>query len=290
MFDLPIELFILWFAGSAIFIIFGLFSRDPKMGFMVVLGGVMIFPMVALTDNILMGYADTGETTSQTGGEATTLIFDHLLQYDVSTYQGSEQLRDNLNEIVGEYVASNRSALFGLPIDTLIFSINKVGNPPINTLVKAGVWDTSGNLVRQFGSLNVTSLTTQFVQTSFSLPGGQVYVLRVGDLVGIQYTAGTLNNAVQFVRTGNDQFNGTSSHYRVFNGATWTNSTSVDMTAQFTYSQSKQETTITPIITTTDFDREPDKYPFDEMPKALFGLYATVSMAVGSIVFMRRSG
>lgn len=87
MFDIPFELFITWLMLS-----FGLmaitFARDPRAPIFMMVAGILMFPMVALTDNVIMGYASSGGSVTITETETPIAIFSD----DYSTNDGWTQV------------------------------------------------------------------------------------------------------------------------------------------------------------------------------------------------------
>lgn len=74
MFDIPIELFLGLIVSALALAVFGL-MRNPQMMLMLLIAGVFIFTLTALTDNIIMGKIPESSTVS--GATTTYTLVDN---------------------------------------------------------------------------------------------------------------------------------------------------------------------------------------------------------------------
>lgn len=128
--------------------------------------------------------------------------------------------------IQGEHVVNTTSALYGKTINAIMVRLNKLGSPTGNIII--GVWDNNANLVYQFGTKDITQLTT--AQTNFwFINSTNTYTIAVNDTIGVQYNHGDASNNLVMVTDSANPFDSTFSNRRLWNGVTWNNNNSVDV-------------------------------------------------------------
>lgn len=147
--------------------------------------------------------------------------------------------------IRAEYV-NTTSQLVGQNIDQITMRLARVGSPTGNATI--GVFASSGNLLRQFGSIDVASVGTGFADYTFSLSIPQLYTIQAQDRIGIKFSGGSTVNYVNVMVDANsaDPFNGINS-YRQWFTTSWQSFTGEDM-----YMILKQSHAFIPIIYMND--------------------------------------
>lgn len=96
--DIPIELFALWIGISLAMVGLG-FAFRPRIPLFIMLAGILIFPFVAITDNIIMGYSAgssglvLANTTSTTSANVTETVSEEIVfSDDYTTNTGWTQI------------------------------------------------------------------------------------------------------------------------------------------------------------------------------------------------------
>jgi hypothetical protein len=129
--------------------------------------------------------------------------------------------------ILAEYVTPT-SQLVGDNIDTIIL---KLKNSGATGTAQIGVFNTDLSVKKLFATKDVSTLTTSYVDYTFSLPSGQTYQIQSGDRIGIKYTGGdgTTNN-ISIMRDAAiaDPFDGVNS-YHTYYTTSWLSATSNDL-------------------------------------------------------------
>jgi len=137
-----------------------------------------------------------------------------------STYSG--------RSLHAEYVAPT-SQLVGDKIDTITIKLKKTGAP--TGIAEIGIFNTDLTVKKSFATKDVSTLTTSYVDYTFSLPSGQTYQIQSGDRIGIKYTGGdaTTNN-ISIMRDADiaDPFDGVNS-YHTYYTTSWLSATSNDL-------------------------------------------------------------
>ncbi|MBM2819525.1 MAG: hypothetical protein HW410_1207, partial [Nitrosarchaeum sp.] len=130
-------------------------------------------------------------------------------------------------QIQAEYVTLT-SQLVGDNIDTITLNLKKTGAP--TGIAEIGIFNTDLSVKKLFGTKDASSLTSAWVDYTFSLPSGQTYQIQSGDRIGIKFTGGDGTNNVSIMRDldAADPFDGTNS-YRTYYTTTWTSDTANDL-------------------------------------------------------------
>lgn len=200
-----------------------------------------------------------------------------LVHYEV-TSPAVSVTANAITPIRAEYPSTSASQLKGDTFDCMSIPIAKSGAPVAGTMVRAGVWGTTGNLIKQFGSsLDVQNMSTGLSTYRFCLPEGETYTIGTFvnvERIGFEYNAG---DAVNFLtgRTANtDPFDSTVTFAQVFTTATglWTTpSTTNDLNMKIWLRGDQAE-----LLETT--------VPFSEELKVFMVLMGVIMLLVGSAV------
>lgn len=287
MFDIPVELFLGFVAMSIVVLPIGL-KASPRAGMtMFMLGGIFIFTMMALTDNIIMGYEHTQYLIdSQTSSVVAT---DEIVVYmNVTTADTNQIVLDGsgvTNRYAGERISSVSSALVNKAINCVDIKLLKTGNP--TGFFYVGVWSTvvvpsSANYLYLIATVDATTLTTSPVIYSYCNTS-DYYTLRFQDTIGVHYASGSTGNTVNVRTTSNNEFDSTSSIRTITSNTAFTDSTTTDV--QMAIYGNGFETIET--ISYETIDGQPINYEFTEMVKFLYAFYGVVLIALGAIVLAK---
>jgi hypothetical protein len=130
--------------------------------------------------------------------------------------------------ILAEYVTPT-SQLVGDNIDSITIKLKKSGAP--TGTAEIGIFNTDLSVKKLFATKDVSTLTTGYLDYTFSLPSGQTYQIQSGDRIGIKFTGGdgTTNNiSIMRDTTIADPFDGTNS-YLTYYTTTWLSATANDL-------------------------------------------------------------
>jgi hypothetical protein len=154
-----------------------------------------------------------------TSGLPITHMSDTTASTGLNTYSG--------RPIHAEYV-SPTSQLVGDSINTITLKLKKSGTP--TGFAEIGIFNTDLTVKKSFATKDVSTLTTSYVDYTFSLPTGQTYLIQSGDRIGIKYNAGSTANNISVMRDTNaaDPFDGVNS-YHTYYTTTWTSVTANDL-------------------------------------------------------------
>lgn len=185
MFDIPFELFIGFIGLCLSFLVIGL-AWNPKIPILIMLAGLMIFPMISLTDNLIMGYSDGSPAETQ-----------YILQNTTSDITASLNTTTTQTTVFNDdYTTNTGWSQVGTLVTVDSGTADKVH------------WVTSGSTEqRVYKSLGTTLLATQsftvnfeFTYTSSATPNDIVIALTAGngapmtanqDALGVYYRTST---------------------------------------------------------------------------------------------------
>jgi hypothetical protein len=101
----------------------------------------------------------------------------------------------------------------------------KSGSP--TGTVTAGVFDSSGNTLHTFGTMDAGSLTTSNVLYSFT--GGGDYTITATSYVGIKFASGSVGNTVSIPYDNANSYDGTNTIKSMFTSPTWADTSGQDI-------------------------------------------------------------
>ena len=268
--DIPIELFLGFIGTSIALAIFG-FIRQPAIPALLCASGMFILTIVIATNNIIVAYS-----------ALDTVEFEQI-PYNVETNTVTPFVNAIQRSIVAEYPSASNSELIGDTIDCIDIPLAKTGSPPSNTPIIVGIFDSGGNIVKQFGdNLNTTALTSApaFFKFSFCLDNGDSYTIgsipAFSERIGVMYNSGNSTNTVVTRSDGNNPFDGTITYRQSFLSGSWSSTTAEDLTMTLTNGMNEQTLSVEPIL-----------YEFTELPKTLFALLGVFFMLSGGLMVMR---
>jgi hypothetical protein len=257
--DIPIELFLGGIGLGIALAIFG-FIRNPQVPAMLVFGGMFVMFFAVATDNIIMN-------SFINGGEQDVYI------YDVTSSTGQVTLNAIQSQTQAELPSSSSSQLFGKTFDCMRVWLGRAGTPPESTIT-FGVFDTSNNVIRLFGTQTVVSMTSSALTPYVHcLPEGTSHTLGVSHYVGVNYNAGDATNTLTMRVDGNNPFDSTVT-YRSQYLASWSSSTGQDVTMQLWLRGAETDTILY-------------EYEFTELPKVIFALIGVTMMLCGAITVVK---
>lgn len=260
--EIPIAIFLSFIAVSLVLTLIGLWKKIPVLMF---LCGFLFFFWSVTTDTIIL------DTLATSGGQ-------DLVHYEV-TSPAVSVTANAITPIRAEFPTTSSSQLIEDTFDCMKVPLAKSGAPVAGTMVRAGVWGTTGNLIKQFGSsLDVQNMAVGLTTYQFCLPEGETY--KIGtfpnvERIGIEYNAG---DAVNFItgRTDNSNpYDGTITVAQVFTTSTglWsTPSTTNDLNMKLWLRGNVEG------MQQIDFE-------FSAYPKLLFILIGSLIMIIGAIVW-----
>lgn len=273
VFDIPIEIFIVFIGASFGMALLGLL-RQPQIPAMICFAGVFLLVFTISTDNIIVSYG-----TSANDQTIVTTNTNTTYPYNVQTFSSAGAMND-VNKAYGEYVSSTSSALYNKTIDCMDVLIKKVGTPTGTMTI--GVMNSTNGVTKTFGTQDVSLLTTSFNWKSYCLSNNNSYTIQSGDRIGMRYVNGTSSNNVQLQIDTNNPFDGTITYIQVYTSS-WTSQTPWDLTMKLYNTENVNSTSVV-----TTYDRTPDLYQFTELPKTIFGLFATILILAGALMIYNK--
>lgn len=211
-FDIPVSIFAI-FWGISIGLVVLSFAMKPRVPvFAVVAGGVLII-LIPLIDNVIVDYVEAVDY--QIDYKMNTTIANTMSAYSATT------------TIRAEKVNNADSILFQQPISCFAMIIEKSGSPTGN--VEYGIFDSTGMLVKSFGSVVANSLPTTGTFVKICLPNHDYYLPTQFDRIGARHTTST---GTDFVRAGIatvTTFDGANSIRSTLVSGAWTDTTADDM-------------------------------------------------------------
>lgn len=190
-------------------------KRIAGAPFICVFAGIILFSQIAFIEDI------------QYFGDTEDSIISH---YDVSTRSFERSIVNNTALIIAEDVDASNGALIGDTINCMEIMIRKTGSPNISHPVLFGVYDSSGILKKQFGSMNVTNITTS--STFYKHCISDTYTITINDRIGVKHRGSSAGNQIIVNLDALNPFDGTITTHDEFNEATitWTSFTANDLT------------------------------------------------------------
>jgi hypothetical protein len=211
-----------------LFIAFNRTWTIPKYVIFLIVG---IFGLISLAALALMftgGYDVVIASATSTGASETTST-----PYDVQSSDNNLLINAVSRSIMAEYPSTTSSQLQGDEFNCMSVYLSKSGSPPVSEPVIFGVFDGSGNTIKQFGQLNVTEIGLAFNWYEGCLPGTETWTVNAsnGERIGVMYDAGDASNSIHGRRDTTNPYDGTITFIANFIAGSWsTFSTSNDMT------------------------------------------------------------
>lgn len=261
--NIPIELFIVGIAIAVFLAVLGFMARNSKAGMFTVIAGMVIFSMTAMTQNHIMGY------------EPTAVKFVNLQElYHVHDWDSDRALFAGFATIRAIHTIDDSALIsedFFDRLDCIQFPLRKVGSP--TGTADIAVFDTNGVLKPiQFGSLDVSTLTTSYAWREFCLSASMHHFIKDGDYIGIRFAGGDVSNHIVIPVDTTNPVNPDTFMSR-FLGGTWTDEPTLDMVAVMYNRALIEEHEIEPILE-----------PFTTESKVMFGMISAIFMILGAII------
>lgn len=194
-----------------------LFRFSIPISIFFLLAGTFMIAIFLATDGIIL------DSFAFLDGDST------ITYYDVMSRSFEQSIFTNTQDIQAEELSTSSSLLFGDTINCLELNLRKTGSPPLSTLIRYGVYDSTGAEKYLIGTMNVTILTTS--STPYKLCNfTDNYTLITGDRIGARYSAGNSTNAIVMQFDANNPFDSTitrQSRFSVLTGL-WTSFTAND--------------------------------------------------------------
>lgn len=267
MVDIPIELFLGFISMTVIFIVIGII-RKPNVPVLVVTAGVFILTIAVITTNIQLGYSEV---------QKDIFINEKVAPYNVTTNTGSGSSFNNSSEARTIGIEST-STLINKPIECISLQLRKVGTPPTTPSITFGTFNnTSGTLIKSFGTVTISSITNSFTNYDRCLPNGEQYFIQNGDRIGYRWIDPVGSDASNNIETRidvNNPFDGTNTRqYRY--GTSWTSDTGIDLQGMLYRNEDSA----------TEFNTiEPNLFLFTQWHKVLFAFFGAILMLVGALM------
>ena len=253
--QIPIEIFSLFIGSSIALAIFG-FLRNPQIPATLAFAGIFILTIAVTTDSITIDSFLDGATET-------------VYSYNVESFTGQLALNSGGTTAHAEFVSSSSSQLLNDKIDCIDILLRKSGSPTGTATI--GTLDGSANIIQQFGTIDVSTLTTSNIWYRFCLGIGETYTIQNQDRLGIKFTGGNATNNIQISQDANNPFDGTITFRQQFTSPTWTSGSTSDLTMRF-YLNSLPEDIIL------------YEFEFTEFPKVLFALLGVILMLSGGLM------
>jgi hypothetical protein len=129
----------------------------------------------------------------------------------------------NHSRYITQYITST-SSLVGKEINTIEIWMFKSGNPTGYIII--GVFDSNGNLIKQFGVISATTITNHIIKYTFSV--NEPYEIQANDYIGVYYNNGDASNYVMLRIASSNPFDDINS-YRCRYATSWVCATNEDL-------------------------------------------------------------
>jgi hypothetical protein len=166
-------------------------------------------------------YGGYSEATILQTGDVTTPANAIMANQNAGTT--IENVGSAYNTVVGEKFTS-AAELNDKTIDGLFLSLS-IQNSPTGTAT-IGTFDTSGNVVTTFGTIDVSTISAS--QTTYYFGLETPYTIGDDDRIGIKYTGGDGANFLEVYRADTDVYDGTNAVYTEYSGG-WLDRTTQDL-------------------------------------------------------------
>lgn len=154
--------------------------------------------------------------------ETTTVMNDTTESYGLSLYSSRS---------MHVIVVTSDSVLEEKEIDSITLKLRKVGDP--TGTAEIGVYDSSRNIKKKFGSISVSSLTGTYNDYQYYLgESSSGYVIKSGDRIGIKYSGGSSSSyvAVMIDAEPGGSFDGTGTYHSYYTTSSgWRNYVDYDL-------------------------------------------------------------
>lgn len=208
--------------------------------FMCIFSGILVFGMLAITDDIGLGQSSASNFTNT----ISPSTIDHM---NVLSGTASQTLRSGSQIFIGEEIGTLSSALAGKRIDEVCIELSKTGTPTgtANIAVYSSTLAPSSTNYRfLINTLDVSSLTT--TSQTYCFLSTSVYTLDGADnAIGIFYNGGSAGNEINIRSNGSDPFDGTDSR-RTQYVASWSDTTGNDVKMRISLSTIEERTIVEP--------------------------------------------
>jgi hypothetical protein len=255
--EIPIELFISFFAGSIAVAVFG-FIRDPQVPVMLTVSGVFILTLSVMTTGIVMEFFN-GETESET------------VYYPLNSFGDLTTQLNNVNKAEIEFLSSPTSQLVGAKVQCMDVVLRKSGTPSGATLGISGMFDVNNTELFRFGAISPASVSTVFTIYTFCVDEGEEVTLASGDRIGFQYTSGTATDRLETRENSLNPFDGTVTFRQVYT-TSWQSSSTTDFVMKL-------------------YDLNPESsnavFEFTEFPKTIFALFGAILIFSSALMVYR---
>lgn len=293
MFDIPFEIWI-----SFLLLSFGLtaitFARDPRAPIFMMVSGMLIFSMVALTDTITFPdgpdrsiLVNTVFIAGEAGGNFT------LTHMNVTTTSFQTLLFSTGNNFGGEEITAS-SSLIGDTVDELCINLDKDSGTASGTIT-IGVWvantaQSGANALHVFGTKDINTVTTTDTEYCFTGSGpNDDYMLSSGEAVGVHYASGSGSaNRLMLGIDDTNSFDSSNSYLTLVDPpSTFSDQSTRDLRMKLINNVETEETDSLEINSYDTINGEDNDFQFNEWPKILFGLYGTMLIFIGSLIYKR---
>ncbi|AIF82392.1 putative xylanase/chitin deacetylase [Candidatus Nitrososphaera evergladensis SR1] len=150
-----------------------------------------------------------------------THMSDTTKTFGLAMYAGTQQA-------YAEFVTPG-SQLAGKSIDQMTIELRKTGSP--TGTVQVGVFNSDSTVKKLFGTKDASTLTSTYMDYTFSLASNDLYTIQSGDRIGVKYSGGNSANfvAVMLDKDAADPFDGANSHLQQYDGTSWLDFTADDL-------------------------------------------------------------
>lgn len=244
--------------------VIGLWKKIPIMLF---IAGAVITFWAIMTDNIQIGFSEPEFTQTSI----------YSVSHPMNVIIGTSNVPFSSTVFgIAETVASTNSILINEKISCIRMDLSKTLSPTGDLTI--GVFDRSNRVVKQFGIIPMSEITT--IQRSYTvcLPDHDYYVLGLNDFIGAKHTTSDATNFVKVHVDTTDSFDGSNSVKSQF-GTAWVDTTSQDLRMRLSSENLNIENT--PIENTA----QPITFEFTEYPKILFGIIGAIIMLAGAMIW-----
>lgn len=214
--DIPFVMLVLYMAIATVIFIIGLIMGLKKINgapLVTVFSGLMMFALVVLITNVEVDYIEAIEYN------ATYVM-------DVTT--GTSNVPFSTTVLgIAEKLDTSSSLLYNKQISCISIDLSKSGSPTGNVII--GILDGNNNVVKQFGTVSASDVSTAQRTHTRCLPNHDYWIITLYDRIGAKHDTSTGTDFFRVYVTATNDFDKTNSYRTSYSSGNWVDTTTTDI-------------------------------------------------------------
>lgn len=224
--DVPISILYLYIGMAMTIGILGIMlgiKRVAGAPFITIFAGIMIFGLIAIIENIEVGYSED---------------VNYTLEYPMNVTTGGTTITfSSTITAISERPINTNSLLLDRAISCIYINMFKTGSP--TGLATIGILGDNNQITKSFGTIDVTTLLTTSKQRGVCLPNHDYWIISLYDRVGISYSGSTGTDFISVNIDTTNSFDGTNSARSHLTSGTWSDTLTQDVRMILTYDKAE---------------------------------------------------